>query len=143
FSTLRRTTTYAHELALPFVFESGWICMADTPEEFRNCPAKDLLQNLHAAWDDIRFIDGYPGEYCCLARKKGVDWFIAAINSDTGRQIEIDFNFLSGESYQAKLYTDDGEDSVEIWDLNISDNSLEQFDLSENGGFIIHLVPGG
>jgi alpha-glucosidase len=143
FSTPRRTTTYAHELALPFVFESGWICMADTPEEFLNCPAKYLLQNLHAAWDDIHFIDGYPGEYCCLARRKGDEWFVAAINSDTGRQIEIDFNFLSGESYQAKLYSDDGEDSVEIWDLNISDNSLEKFDLAENGGFIIHLVPGG
>jgi len=143
FSTPRRTSTYAHEMALPFVFESGWICMADKPEEFRESPAKELFQNLHAAWDEIHFIDGYPGEYCCLARKKGDDWFIAAINSDTGRPIEIDFSFLEGESYQAKLYTDDGEDSVKIMDLNISDSSLEKFDLAKNGGFIIHLIPGG
>lgn len=143
FSTPRRTSTYAHELALPFLFESGWICMADKPEEFRKCPAKDLLQNLHADWNDIRFIDGYPGEYCCLARRKGDDWFIAAINSDTDRRIEIHFNFLTGENYKAKLYTDDGEDSLTIKNLDISDNSFEKFDLVKNGGFVIHLVPGG
>lgn len=143
FSTPRRTTTYVHELALPFVFESGWICMADTPEEFRSCPAKELLQNLHAAWDDIRFMDGYPGRYCCLARKKGEEWFVAAINADTARQIEIDFNFLSGKGYQGKLYTDDGNDGVKIKVINISDNSREKFGLAVNGGFIIHLLPGG
>jgi alpha-glucosidase len=140
FSTPRRTSTYAHELALPFIFESGWICMADKPEEFRRCPAKDLLQNLHAAWDDIRFIDGYPGEYCCLARRKGDDWFVAAINADMDRQIEIPFNFLPGNNYRAKLYTDDGRDGLRIGDLNISNNSIEKFDLVKNGGFVIHLA---
>ncbi len=143
FSTPNRTTSYAQELALPFVFESGWICMADTPEEFRSCPAKDLLQNLHAAWDDIRFIDGYPGEYCCLARRKGDDWFVAAINAGTGRQIEIPFHFLTARDYKARLYCDDGKDGLKIWDLNISNNSTEKIELAENGGFVIHLVPGG
>ena len=142
FSTPRRTSTYAHELALPFIFESGWICMADKPEEFRKCPAKDLLQNLHAAWDDIRFIDGYPGEYCCLARRKGEDWFIAAINSDTNRQIEIHFNFLPGDNCRAKLYTDDGKDGLKIKDLNISNSSIEKYHLEKNGGFIIHILAG-
>jgi alpha-glucosidase len=143
FSTPRRTTTYAHEMALPFVFESGWICMADKPEEFRKSPAKDLFQNLHAAWDDIRFIDGYPGQYCCLARRKGDDWFVAAINAGTGGQVEIPFNFLTGQNYRAKLYTDDGEDGLEIKELNISNTSIESFDLVKNGGFVIHLVTGG
>ncbi len=142
FSTPRRTSTYAHEMALPFIFESGWICMADKPEEFRKSPAKNLFQNLHAAWDDILFIDGYPGEYCCLARRKGEDWFIAAINSDTNRQIEIHFNFLPGKNYRAKLYTDDGKDGLRIKNLNISNSSIEKFNLVKNGGFVIHLVTG-
>ncbi|KPL14374.1 MAG: hypothetical protein AMS26_10970, partial [Bacteroides sp. SM23_62] len=142
FSTPRRTTTYAHEMALPFVFESGWICMADKPEEFRKSPAKDLFQNLHAAWDDIRFIDGYPGQYCCLARRKGDEWFLAAINAGTGRQVEIPFNFLNEQNYRAKLYNDDGEDGLQIKELNISNTSIVKFDLVKNGGFVIHLVTG-
>jgi len=129
-------------MALPFVFESGWICMADKPEEFRKSPAKDLFQNLHAAWDDIRFIDGYPGQYCCLARRKGDEWFLAAINAGTGRQVEIPFNFLNEQNYRAKLYNDDGEDGLQIKELNISDTSIVKFDLVKNGGFVIHLVTG-
>jgi alpha-glucosidase len=143
FSTPGRTTTYAHEMALPFVFESGWICMADKPEEFRRSPAKDLFQNLHAAWDDIHFIDGYPGEYCCLARRKGDEWFVAAINAAADRQIEIPFDFLTGQNYSAKLYTDDGKDGLMIKEMNISNKSIEGFDLVKNGGFVIHLVKRG
>ena len=143
FSAFTRTSTYAHELALPFIFESGWVCMADKPEEFRRCPAKDLLQNLQATWDDIRFIEGYPGEYCCLARRKGDEWFVAAINAAAGRQIKIHFNFLAGQNYRAKLYTDDGKDGLEIKELNISNTSIERFDLLKNGGFVLHLVTGG
>lgn len=142
FSTPSRTSTYAHEMALPFVFESGWICMADTPEEFRKSPAKELFKSLHAAWDDILFIDGYPGEYCCLARKKGDDWFVAAVNSEKARQIEIQFDFLSGDNYRAKLYTDDGKDGLKIKNLNISNKGIEKYHLEKNGGFVIHIVAG-
>jgi alpha-glucosidase len=141
FSTPRRTSTYAHEMALPFIFESGWVCMADKPGEFRRSPAKDLLQNLQAAWDDIRFIEGYPGEYCCLARRKGDEWFVAAINSSAERQIEIPYSFLGGDKYQAKLYTDDGKDGLRIEHLNISSAGSGRYHLVKNGGFVIHLVP--
>jgi alpha-glucosidase len=142
FSTPRRTSTYAHEMALPFVFESGWICMADKPEEFRRSPAKELFQNLHAAWDEIHFINGYPGEYCCLARKKGDDWFVAAINADAERQVEIQFDFLSRDGYRATLYTDDGRDGVKIRDMEVSKSIIESFQLGQNGGFVIHLATG-
>ena len=141
FSTPRRKSTYAHELALPFIFESGWICMADKPEEFRKCPAKELLQNLHAAWDDIHFIDGYPGEFCCLARRKGEDWFIAAINSEISREIEINFKFLSENNYDATIYTDDGKDGLLINDFFVLKSNAMTFSLARNGGFVIHIIP--
>jgi len=142
FSAVRRTSTCAHELALPFVFESGWVCMADRPEEFRNCPARELLQNLHAAWDDIHFIDGYPGEFCCLARKKGDQWFVAAINAGAGRTIKIPFDFLSEKKYGAILYTDDGKGSISKKRMELTNRSNETLKLVENGGCIIHIVPG-
>lgn len=141
FSTPRRESTYAHELALPFVFESGWVCMADKPQEFRNCPARELLQNLHASWDEIHFIDGYPGEYCCLARSKDDEWFVAAINAEAERQIEINFDFLDDGNYMVKTYTDDGSDGLLIDNKNITRTSIELFDVTKNSGFVIHVVP--
>jgi len=140
FSTPRRSTTYAHEIALPFVFESGWICMADKPEEFRNCPARELLQNLHAAWDDIHFIDGYPGEFCCLARRKGNSWFVAAINSGPDRQVEIHFDFIAKTEYLAKMYSDNGNDGLMINESIITKDISREFTLKSNGGFVIHLI---
>jgi alpha-glucosidase len=139
FSTPKRSTTYAHELALPFIFESGWMVMADNPEEFRKCKARKLLQNVHAEWDEIKFIDGLPGEFCCLARRNKNDWFVAAINSDTRREIEINFDFLDEGDYNATIYTDDGQDNLTISDLNISPNCSEKFNLIKNGGFVIHI----
>ena len=141
FSTPRRTSTYAHELSLPFVFESGWICMADKPEEFRSCPAKELLQNLHAAWDDIHFIDGYPGEYCCLARRKGDQWFIAAINAGAVRQLEMDLQFLGESGFSATIYNDDGQDGIQISEMTLTGIDPLKIDLAENGGFVVHLIP--
>ncbi len=140
FSTNRRKSTYAHELATAFVYESGWVNMADKPEAFLNSKAKGLLQNLSAAWDDIHFIEGYPGEYCCLARRKGNDWFIAAINSNKDRQIEINFDFLSGKNYEAKIYTDDKKDGLFIKEMTISAKTTEKFDLYRNGGFVIQIT---
>ena len=141
FSTPRRTSTYAHELALSFVYESGWICMADKPEEFRSCPARELLQNLHAAWDDIRFIDGYPGEYCCLARRKGDQWFVAGINSGTVRQLEIDMQFAGENDFTGMIYNDDGKDGLAINSITVSGTDPLIINLVQNGGFVIHLVP--
>jgi hypothetical protein len=73
FSASNRETTDAHELALPVIFESGWTCIADRPDAVRASPGKDILKRVPAAWDDIRFLGGYPGEYVCLARSNPYD----------------------------------------------------------------------
>ncbi|MDR1097499.1 MAG: glycoside hydrolase family 97 catalytic domain-containing protein, partial [Tannerella sp.] len=47
-----RITTYAHELALPFIYESGWTVMADRPEAYLQSLAKELLKKVKATWDE-------------------------------------------------------------------------------------------
>lgn len=41
--------------------------MADRPAAYLNSPARPLLEKIEAAWDQIHFIDGFPGEYFCVA----------------------------------------------------------------------------
>ena len=60
-------------------------------------------------------------------------------NSDTRREIEINFDFLDEGDYHATVYTDDGQDNLTIRDLNISPNSSKKFNLIKNGGFVIHI----
>lgn len=79
-------TTHAHELALTVLFESGIQHLADRPESIMAQPeeVRRFFTSLPTTWDDTLLLDGYPGEYVLMARRKGERWYIAAINgSDT------------------------------------------------------------
>ena len=103
----RRTTTNAHEMALAVLFESGWQCMSVSPESMKDNPARGFLKGIPSAWDDIHFVDGYPGEFAVLARRKGNDWWLVGINAGMPREVSIPLDFLKPGTYQAKLYHDD------------------------------------
>lgn len=133
-----RITTYAHELALPIIFESGWTCMADRPEMYLNSPALDMLKQIKTTWDDIRFIDGYPGKFICLARRNGHDWYLAAINAGEARDVKIPLNFIRNGIYQVKCYEDAVEDPlthINIVQQKVSNHDTLSVHLAENGGF--------
>lgn len=133
-----RKTTYAHELALPVIFESGWTCMADRPASYLNSPAKDFLKRIETTWDETKFIDGYPGQFICLARRKGKNWYMAAINAGGEREISIPLDFIKKGDYIIKLYEDKaGEEltNVNIRMAQVSKGGLLKVKLAENGGF--------
>lgn len=81
-------TTAAHELALPVVFESGWLHFADKPEAYRSLPPQPLqfLKTVPVTWDETRLVDGYPGRFAVLARRKSDTWYLAAINGQNEPQ---------------------------------------------------------
>ncbi|MCX5647589.1 MAG: glycoside hydrolase family 97 C-terminal domain-containing protein, partial [Planctomycetota bacterium] len=76
------------------------------PENVVSNPAREFLKNLPAAWDDIRFIDGEPGKFAVVARRKGGDWWIAGINADVPREIALKLDFLKEGTYRTTLYHD-------------------------------------
>jgi alpha-glucosidase len=133
-----RKTSYAHELALGIIFESGWMVVADRPEAYLESPAKPLLQKLQASWNETQFIDGYPGKYVCMARRKGEDWYLAAINAGPERTLDVPLNFLEQARYSAVLYSDKiGEEqtNIDVADKEIEPGSMLQIQLAANGGF--------
>ena len=81
-----RSTTSAHEIALPVVFESGWQSIGFNPESIKLHPqACAFLKNLPSTWDDVRFIAGQPNEFAVVARRKGGDWWVGGIDAATAR----------------------------------------------------------
>jgi alpha-glucosidase len=101
-----RTSTDAHELASSVIFESGIQHFADRPEGYNPSIGKPFLQIVPSAWDDIRFIDGYPGQYVILARRKGNDWYVAGISALSARTMSVPLSFLKAGSYSVSLYKD-------------------------------------
>jgi alpha-glucosidase len=77
-----RKTTNGHELALSVIFESGITHYADSIATYSKLPdyVRNFMGTVPSAWDETRFIDGKPGKYIVLARRKGPTWYIAGIN---------------------------------------------------------------
>ena len=79
-----RRTTDEFELATAVLFQNPIQNFALAPNNLEDAPAYclDFLRGVPTTWDDIKFIDGYPGKNAVIARKKDGKWYIAAINAD-------------------------------------------------------------
>ncbi|KQX14420.1 glycoside hydrolase family 97 protein [Flavobacterium sp. Root420] len=132
-------TSYAHELALSVVFESGLQHFADRPSAYESLPAepKEFLKQVPVAWDDTKLIDGYPGGKVIIARKKGNKWYIAGLNGKNVPQtLLVKFDFIDKGDYSFQLIKD-GKDvksfSSEI--IKIKKGSIVKIECLPNGGF--------
>ncbi len=134
-------TTYAHELALPILFESGIQHMPDRPEAYAALPdgVQALLAGLPAAWDDTRLLAGYPGEYAVLARRKAGKWYIAGINGgDEPKDLSFTLDRLGTSGGSWTLFADgDGDRSFRI--ETISPEGSVTVPCRGRGGFVLVL----
>jgi hypothetical protein len=104
---------------------------------------KDFVQKymstLPDRWDDVKFIDGYPGKYVVLARKRGGVWYIAGINGEASpRTITLRVPFISTASKGVLIGDSDTEkDFVE---RKVDFSKPIQLILQPCGGFVIKTV---
>lgn len=139
-------TTNAHELALTALFESGIQHLADRPESFLSQPqeVKDYLSSLPAAWDDTVLLGGYPGEFVMMARRKGNDWWISAINGTDSpvEMTDIDYSrfysIIGPESmYKVRIFEDAAPDSDSKWKISDAESLPTSFSLLPRGGIVM------
>jgi len=105
----KHLTTNAHELALSVVFESGIQHFADKWESYEAQPEAviDFLKTVPVTWDDTKFIDGYPGKFAVLARKKGDIWYVAGnTGEEQGRKVTFIPDFLDNGNYSVQIFKD-------------------------------------
>lgn len=102
-------TTYAFELALPVIIESGIMHHMDTPEMTLGLPscAVNFLKEIPVNWDDTRYIAGYPGKDVVIARKKGDKWYIGGINGEAeAKELSIDLSSTGEVPAELELIVD-------------------------------------
>jgi hypothetical protein len=97
-----RRTSAAFELALPVVFFSGIQHLGLIPEDLDQFSqvVTDYLRLVPTVWDETRFLAGYPGMDCVVARRSGKTWYIAGINGENRvkRLLFNTKNFLKANS---------------------------------------------
>lgn len=139
-------TSYGHELALSVVFESALQHMADRPEGYEDLPdvARTFLRELPVAWDDTRFIKGYPGRDISLARRRGDIWYVGGLNAESQRKSHsIDFGFLTeGVNYKLTLISDGAHDKTfEHLHQVVNRSASLDVKMLPRGGYVMRLSP--
>ena len=68
-----RITSDVFALATAILFQSGMQHFALAPNNLTDAPewAIGFMKDVPVTWDEVRFIDGYPGKYVILARRHG------------------------------------------------------------------------
>jgi alpha-glucosidase len=140
-STYPHQTTNGHELALSVIFESGLQHMADKVSAYRDLPdaPKEFLKKVPAAWDDTLLLNGRPGDFVVLARRKGEVWYVAGINGRKNPlEIAMDYASLDLPTDCRATFITDGADARSFASSN---GRPEHVKLMPFGGFVLRLEP--
>jgi hypothetical protein len=94
------------------------------------------MSTLPETWDNLKFIDGIPGKFVVLARRKGDNWYIAGINGeDKERIITMDVPFIQNPS--KGIIITDSDNLKDFVKRGINLSTPIQITLYPYGGFII------
>jgi hypothetical protein len=138
FDTDVRHTADAHELALAVVFESGLQHFADSIESYSARPnAEWLLDRVPVAWDETRFVDGWPGVDVTLARRADEDWLVGSIATGRARTLETTLDFL--DAPREGTLVRDGADGLVRDSVTVEPDEPLAVDIDTNGGFVLVL----
>lgn len=131
--------SWGQQLALMVAYESALQHCSDAPGNQSYSMAQPVMKILPTAWDETRLIEGKPSHYATIARRKGNNWFVAAISADA-RTTTLKPDFLdAGKKYYAYIYNDTPKryDLQETILKNITSSSEIRLSLLKNGGATI------
>ena len=138
--------TRAHQLAMYVVFFSPLQMLSDYPEIYDHSPGMAFLDQVPTVWDETRVVNGEPGEYITIARKKAGQWYLGSMTNWTARQLEIPLNFLGAGNYRAKIFADGPDAAENAKSLRITNQLLNAQDhlkaqLASGGGLAVIFTP--
>jgi alpha-glucosidase len=137
--------TRCHQLAMFVVYDSPLQIFSGNPSQGLKEPEfMKLLGSIPTTWDETKILDGKIGEYIVTARRKGTNWFIAALNNSVARNIKLNLSFLDEGIFTATICKDGlnahnyGAD-YELTERNFKGNDNLEIHLAPGGGFLLKL----
>ena len=135
----RRVTSDVYALATAVLFQSAVQHFALTPVNLTNAPqwAMDFMKRVPAVWDEVRFIDGYPGKYVVLARRSGDTWYVAGVNAqDETVETKVTLPmFAAGQT--VSCYEDDKKLQGELKQRRVGKDGKMKISIPKNGGVVL------
>ncbi len=130
--------TRARQIAQFVLFETPLPMLCDSPSNYeKESDCLDFIKGIPCVWDETVALDGKIGEYAAIARRKGNEWYVAAIGNWDGSDRTLDLSFLpDGEWFVDAIC--DGTNAAR----NANDYTRRRYSL-EGRELNVHLAPGG
>ena len=136
--TYRRTTD-VFQIATAVLFQNPIQNFAITPNNLYDAPSSmiEFMKEVPTTWDETRFIDGYPGKYCVLARRHNGKWYIAGVSAlKEPLKLELDLSMLS-DGDECTYYYDNKKREPQKETLKIKKSSSVPVVIQPEGGVVI------
>ena len=129
----QRKTTDVYALATAVLFQSAVQHFALAPNNLTDAPAwaVDFMKQVPTTWDEVRFIDGYPGQYVIMARRTGSKWYVAGVNA-TDKPLRQTLTMPMFSEGSLQLYQND-----QLTTVKLSKKKTVKIDIPTNGGVVI------
>ena len=135
----RRMTSDVFALATAVLFQSPVQHFALAPNNLTDAPewAIGFMKEVPTTWDEVRFIDGYPGKYVVMARRHGDKWYVAGVNAQKETvKLKIALPmFMPGD--QVRVFTDNEELQGNVKQIKVNKKQELQLAIPCNGGILI------
>ena len=151
----QRYTSDVFEMATAITNQSSVNCICLYPNNLQDVPQWELdwLKNVPTAWEDTKFIAGYPTKYAVVARKSSVEngsgaaltagrWFVGGLNAtEKPLALTLDLPMFAGKT--VTYITDQPKKKGEKFftsakkTLKVGKNGKAKVVIQPNGGIII------
>ncbi|MES1219025.1 MAG: glycoside hydrolase family 97 protein [Bacteroidota bacterium] len=138
--------TRAHHLALYVIYQAQFEMVSDHPEAYTGQPGFEFIKNVPATWDEIKVLNGVPGEYITIARRSGKEWWLGSITNWNERTLNLPLSFLESGKYLAEIYSDAPDAGknpkhILIARQNVDNKTSLKVKLATGGGYAVRIVP--
>lgn len=138
----QRRTTDVFQLATAVLFQSPLQHFGITPNNLEEQPdfVIDFLKAVPTVWDEIRYVEGYPGKSVVLARRSGDRWYIAAAHADKERKnMTISLPWLQGKSLD--LIYDKEDRTAGLRKITVEEDGNVRLTMETGGGAVLVYAP--
>ena len=152
----QRYTSDVFEMATAITNQSSVNCVCLYPNNLQDVPQWELdwLKGLPTAWEDVKFIAGYPTKYAVVARKVSQEngsgaavnngkWFVGGLNA-TDKPLTLTLNLPMFAGKTVEYLTDQPKKQGEKFytsvkkTLKVGKNGKAKVVIQPNGGIIIN-----
>ena len=134
--------TRSHEVAKYVVYESPLQMLCDAPSRYiKEQETTNFITQIPVVWDETKVIEASIAEYLVIARRRGEDWYLAAMTDWDERTFKIPLDFLSDGEFLVQIMQDGKNanrfaEDYKLVNLTCKKEDTIEAALAKGGGFV-------